>query len=148
MCAVVKQVSLRPAELGCTVPLDWCVGHQQNFGANSTFTLPAQQRHVSLRHWKEQLPIVDCAPSQRRDGFKAGQISLHLVYHLVPCSPIFQSLCPTNRLCSPPSGSCLCTCIAPQAKIHRLYKPQDSPRSVPLRCSLPNNYSLFFVSLR
>ena len=50
---------------------------------------------------KEQLPIADCAPSQRRGEFKAGQISLHSVYHLVSCSPIFQSLCPTNRLCSP-----------------------------------------------
>ena len=95
---------------------------------------------------KEQLPIADCAPSQRRGVFKAGQISLHSVYHLVSCSPIFQSLCPTNRLCSPPSSSCLCTCISPQAKVYRLNKPQDSPRSVRLRCFLPNDYSLFFFA--
>lgn len=55
---------------------------------------------------KEQLPIADDAPSQRRGGFKASQISLTMVYYLVSCSPIFQSLYPTNRLCSPPSGSC------------------------------------------
>lgn len=68
---------------------------------------------------KEQLPIADGAPSQRRGEFKAGQISLTMVDLLVSCSPIFQSLCPTNRLCSPPSGSCVCTCISPQSKIHQ-----------------------------
>ncbi|KAH6615034.1 hypothetical protein C7974DRAFT_57585 [Boeremia exigua] len=56
---------------------------------------------------KEQLPIADDAPLQRRGEIKAGQISLLMVALLVPCSPIFQSLCPTNRLCSPPSGSCI-----------------------------------------
>jgi hypothetical protein len=30
----------------------WCGGRQQNLGVNSTFTLAAQQRHVSPRHWK------------------------------------------------------------------------------------------------
>lgn len=62
---------------------------------------------------------MDCAPSQQRGAFKACQISLPIIDHLVSCSPIFQSLCPTNRLCSPPSGS-LCTCISPQTKAHRL----------------------------
>ena len=55
---------------------------------------------------KEQLPIADDAPSQRRGEFKADQISLTIVNLLVSSSPIFQSLYPTNRLCSPPSGSC------------------------------------------
>lgn len=54
----------------------------------------------------EQLPIADDGPSQRRGEFKADQISLTVVYLLVSSSPIFQSLYPTNRLCSPPSGSC------------------------------------------
>ena len=51
-CALSKVVSLRSAELGCTMPLDWCAGDQQNLGGNSTFTLAARQRHVSLRHWE------------------------------------------------------------------------------------------------
>lgn len=109
MCAVLKDVSLRPAELECAAPLDW-----------RTLMTTISERTAHLR-WlldsatfvpgtgKEQLPIADCAPSQRRGGIRAGQISLLaclLDYHLVQCSPILQSLCSTNRLCSPPSGSC------------------------------------------
>ncbi len=62
----------------------------------------------------------------------------------MPCSPIFQSLCPTNRLCSPPSSSCILYLhIAPKTRSHRLHKPQLSSCSVRLRAVLPTG--LFFV---
>lgn len=98
----------------------------------------------------EQLPITDRAPVQRRGGFKAGQISSLMVFLLVPCSPIFQSLWPTNRLCSPPSGSCILYLhIAPSQappSVCAVCKPQAFPRSVRLRCFLPNE--LLFVLSR
>ncbi|KAJ4986888.1 hypothetical protein SVAN01_07566 [Stagonosporopsis vannaccii] len=126
----------------CVLALDWGARHEQNLGANNTCMLAAQQRHVLSGTGMEQLPITDGAPVQRRGEFKAGQISSLMAFLLVPCSPIFQSLWPTNRLCSPPSGSCILYLhIAPSQgppSVCAVCKPQDSPRSVRLRSFLPN----------
>jgi len=104
-CVLSKQVSLRPAALGCVLAQDWHTGNLQNLGVSSSFLQAVQQRYVFVRYWEGATAYRGYSTSQRRGEFKAGQISFAHDGRLVPYSPIFQSLCPANRLCSPPSSS-------------------------------------------
>lgn len=109
MCAVVKHVSLLPAQLVCVSILGLVHFHCQNLTLNNTFTRAAQQRHVSFRYCEgatayRGLCTISTAARISRQTNLAPSI-VYMVYHLVSCSPIFQCFCPTNRLCSPPSDS-------------------------------------------
>jgi hypothetical protein len=51
MCVVVEASKPLSGKAGLRSASGLERGHFENLGVNSTFTLAAQQRHVSIRHW-------------------------------------------------------------------------------------------------
>lgn len=82
--------------------------------------------------------------SQRRGEFKAGQISFAHDGRLVPTHRYFRVFAQLTDFAAHHQVVLFCTCISPQARIHRLYKPLFWVR---LRLFLPNDLSFVLPRL-
>lgn len=144
-CVLSKQVSLRPAALGCVLAQDWHTGNLQNLGVSSSFLQAVHSATFlsGLRYW-EGATAYRGRRSQRRGEFKAGQISFAHDGRLVPTHRYFRVSAQLTDFAAHHQVVLFCTCISPQAKIHRLYEPLFSVR---LRLFLPNDLSFVLPRL-
>ena len=137
-CVLSKQVGLRSAALGCVLAQDWHTGNLQHLGEQlilATWKLFNSATFLSGPRYWEGVTAYRGRRSQRRGEFKAGQISFAHDGRLVPTHRYFRVFAQLTDFAAHHQVVLFCTCISPQAKIHKLLF------SARLRLFLPNDLS-------